>query len=165
MDINSVPSGSRLLVDANIIIYYFAGASPGCKTFFTRIANRELGAFVTTTIVAEVLHRRMVGEAIARGLISSGQPLKKLKANPKVIIQLKDYITEVEKLLRLPIPVQEVVLADIAASHALRGAYGLFVNDSINLACAQRIGITDIATLDADFSRVPSITVWEPSDI
>jgi hypothetical protein len=56
---------------------------------------------VTTVIVAERLHRRMVAEAIAKGLISSGQPLKKLKANPSVIMLLADYVSEVEKLLRL----------------------------------------------------------------
>jgi len=45
----------------------------------------------------------MVAEAIAKGLISSGQPLKKLKANPSVIMLLADYVSEVEKLLRLPL--------------------------------------------------------------
>jgi predicted nucleic acid-binding protein len=54
---------------------------------------------------------------------------------------------------------------DIFASQAFRHAHGLFVNDSINLACAVRLGLTDIASHDADFKRVPSINLWEPTDV
>jgi predicted nucleic acid-binding protein len=41
----------------------------------------------------------------------------------------------------------------------LRRAHGLFVNDSINLACAYRAGLADVVTHDADFSRVSGVTV------
>jgi predicted nucleic acid-binding protein len=56
-------------------------------------------------------------------------------------------------------------VGDIIASHALRQAHGLVVNDSINLACAQRLTLTSIITHDSDFNRVPSLSVWEPTDI
>ncbi len=65
----------------------------------------------------------------------------------------------------LPLEVIEVVAADISASHTLRRTHGLFVNDSINLACAERFGLTDIVTHDGDFSRVPGVAVWSPTDI
>jgi len=165
VDINSLPSGASALVDANIFIYYLGGLSADCKAFLRRVALREIEAHLTTTIVAEVLHRRMMAEAIAKGLISPGQPLKKLKANPAVIPLLTDYITETEKLLRLPLVITEITVADIAASHDLRRTHGLFVNDSINLACAIRLGLANIITHDTDFGRVPSIQVWEPTDI
>jgi predicted nucleic acid-binding protein len=165
VDINSLPAGAQALVDANIFIYYLGGLSADCKAFLRRVALGEVEAHITTTIVAEVLHRRLVAEAIAKGLISSGQPLKKLKANPAVIPLLADYITETEKLLRLPFHVTEITAADIAASHDLRRAHGLFVNDSINLACAARLGLTNIITHDADFDRVPAVQTWEPADI
>ncbi|MGH9846781.1 MAG: type II toxin-antitoxin system VapC family toxin [Blastocatellia bacterium] len=164
MDIDFLPSGARALIDANIFIYYLGGASAECRDFLRRVARNEVEAHLTTTIIAEVLHRRMMAEAITKGLISPGQPLKKLKANPAVITTLTDYITEIEKLLRLPLRVTEVTAADIAASHDLHRQYGLFVNDSINLACAVRLGLADIVTHDADFNRVPNIRVWEPTD-
>lgn len=47
-------------------------------------------------------------------MISSGQPLKKLKANPQAIIAFNDYITEIEKLLRLPLIILEITMVDIA---------------------------------------------------
>lgn len=165
MDIKSLPAGTRCLVDANIFIYHFGVASGESTDFLARVARREVEAHVTTTIIAEVLHRRMAAEAITKGLISPGKPLQKLKANPDVIKGLTDYVTEIEKLLKLPITVHEVTMTDIAASHALRTTHGLFVNDSINLACALRLGLADVVTHDEDFGRVTTITTWEPMDI
>jgi len=165
VDIKSLPAGTRCLVDANIFIYHFGLSSSESTDFLARVARREVEAHVTTTIIAEVLHRRMTAEAITKGLISPGKPLQKLKANPDVIKGLTDYVTEIDKLLKLPITVNEVTVADMAASHTLRATHGLFVNDSINLACAFRLGLADVVTHDEDFTRVTAVTTWEPTDI
>jgi len=165
VNINFLPAGANALVDANIFIYHLGGLSTDCKDFLHRVVRGEVTAHITTAIIAEVLHRRMIAEALTKGLIFPGQPLKKLKANPAIISALIDYITEIEKLLQLPLRVAEITAADVAASHDLRRTHGLLVNDSINLACATRLGITDIITHDSDFNRVPAIRVWEPTDI
>jgi predicted nucleic acid-binding protein len=165
VDINALPAGEAALVDANIIIYYLGGVSADCRDFFHRVARREVEAHITTTIIAETLHRRMMAEAVAKGLISPGQIVKKLKANPAVIQRLTDHMAEVERLLRLPFRIHQIMRSDIITSHALRQAHGLFVNDSINLACAQRLTLTSVVTHDSDFNRVPTLSVWEPTDI
>ena len=141
MDIKSLPPNARCLIDANIFLYHLAGVSDECTAIIDRIGRYEVEAFITTTIIAEALHRRLITEALVKGLISPGQPLKKLKSDPAIITQLIDHFTEIEKLLRLPFRVIEVTRADISASHSLRQAHGLFVNDSINLACAGRLGL------------------------
>jgi len=56
------------------------------------VARREVEAHITTAIIAEILHQRMMAEAVAKGLISPGQTVKKLEANPTVIPQLTDHI-------------------------------------------------------------------------
>ena len=165
MDINTLPSGTDCLIDANIVIYFLTNSSPDCVKFFERIVQEDIAGYLTTTIVAEVLHRRMMMEAQAKGLVTPGKALAKLKAQPSLILQLTDYITEITKLMRLPLDVLEANLTDIAVSHLLRTSHGLFVNDSLNLACAQRYGITDIVSRDTDLKRLPTITVWEPTDI
>lgn len=165
MDIKLLPRSARCLIDANILIYHLGDLSPECSELVERVARREIEAYLTTVIVAEVLHRRMMLEAVAKGLVAPGQPLKKLKANPAVIAALGDHITEVEDLLRLPFTVIEITPADISRSHYLRRTEHLFVNDSINLACAERHGIADVITHDNDFARVTGIAVWEPTDI
>jgi predicted nucleic acid-binding protein len=165
VDINGLPGGASCLIDSNIFIYHLSGRSTECSEFMARIGCFEIQAFVTTTTVAEVLHRRMIAEALTKNLIGPGQPLKKLKANPGVIQTLTDYFAEVEDLLQLPFQIIETTRADISASRTFRRAHGLFVNDSINLACANNRGLTDIVSHDADFRRVPSINIWEPTDV
>lgn len=165
MDIKLLPARAAVLIDSNIFLYHIGNLSPECTELLERIARGEIEACITTIIIAEVLHRRMMAEAVAKGLVSSGQPLKKLKAQPHIVAALIDYIHDMEKLLKLPWVITEVTTTDIKASHTLRRTHGLFVNDSINLACALRLGVTNIATHDADFARVPSLTVWEPTDI
>jgi predicted nucleic acid-binding protein len=107
----------------------------------------------------------MLVEAVLKGRITPGKSLNKLKDNPEIITVLTDYIIEVEKLLELPIRIITVQPGDITRSHDLRRTHGLFVNDSINLACAQRLGLGDIVTRDADFQRVPTLRLSEPTDI
>lgn len=58
MDIKLLPAGARCLVDANIIIYNLGGLSLDCKAFVARVTRHEVEAFLTTVILAEVLHRR-----------------------------------------------------------------------------------------------------------
>jgi predicted nucleic acid-binding protein len=136
VDINTLPAGARGLVDANIFIYHLADASPDCTNFIDRARRGRL-----RSICDDDHHRRSAASS------------------------LSDYITEVEDLLLLPFSIVEAAPADIKASHALRQAHGLFVNDSINLACAARFGITDVVTHDSDFARVALINVWSPTDI
>lgn len=76
MDINSIPGQVSALMDANIFIYHLAGLSPDCTSFLRRVARGEFDSHVTTVVIAEVLHRRMLGEAVAKGLVSPSQALK-----------------------------------------------------------------------------------------
>ena len=165
MDIKLMPAQTVALIDANIFIYHLGGLSAECTSLLHCVRTGEIESFVTTIVIAEVLHRRMIGEAIAKQLVSPTQAMKRLKANPSLVSMLTDYIDDVETLLQLPLKIIEVQPADVSYSNALRRTHGLCVNDSINLACALRLGITDIATHDTDFARVPMIAVWEPTDI
>lgn len=160
-----MPTQISVLIDANIFIYHLGGVSSDCSEFLLRVALGEVEAYVTTVVIGEMLHRRMIGEAVSKKLVTSKQALKRLKANPKIVSALTDYIVDIETILELPLKVINATSADIRVSHPLRRAYGLLVNDSINFACAQRIGLTHIATHDDDFNRLPSVTVWNPTDI
>jgi predicted nucleic acid-binding protein len=164
VDINLMPPNTSALVDANIFIYHLGGLSADCSAFLKRVALGEIESYITTIIIAEVLHRRMLGEAIAKGLVTPGQALKKLKANRGIISSLTDYITDVNAIIRLPLKIIEATADDITASHALRQTYGLFVNDLINLACAQRLRLSNMVTHDDDFDNLP-INVRKPQDI
>lgn len=165
MDIKHLPNKTKCLVDANILIYHLNGASPECRDFLSRVASQDVEAYLTTIIVAEVLHRQMLIEAVEKGLVSPGKAVRKLKTNPGIIEQLTTHISQIKKLLKLPFKILPVEESDISKSHDLRIKHHLFVNDSINLACAKRSGIRHIVTHDGDFVRAVGVKVWSPTDL
>jgi predicted nucleic acid-binding protein len=165
VDISQLPKGSRCFVDANILIFYLGGLSHEIREFLHRIIEQEIEAHISTVVVAEVLHRRMMAEAVSKGFATASKVLNKLKTQPHLITQLSDYIVDLENLLTLPLRVADVTLRTINRSHHFRLSHGLFVNDSLNLASAVELQITDIVTHDSDFNRVPNLTVWSPTDL
>ncbi len=165
LDIRKLPSGTRCLVDANILIYHLNGTSADCRDFLLRIANGEVQAFLTTTIVAEALHRQMLIEAVASGVVTRSKVLQKLKKQPELVGSLVKHSEQISSLLRLPFTILPIEASDISRSHQHRKRYFLFVNDSINLACSLRHRIKNIATHDTDFQRIANLKVWSPTDI
>lgn len=107
----------------------------------------------------------MLVEAIAKGSFAPGKILAGSKSDPTIIEGSTDYITGVEKLRRFPVGLIEMTSADITRSHGLRRAHVLFVNGSIDPACADRLGVADVVAQDADFRRVTHIRAWEPQDV
>ncbi|RKY02162.1 hypothetical protein DRP77_08380 [Candidatus Poribacteria bacterium] len=165
MDIDAIPDGTLVFVDANIFIYHFAGVSDKCTRFLQRVLKGEVKAVVSTIVMAELIHRRMVAEAVEKGFVTLRNAVRKLKENPRIVKLLSQYSRDVEAILALPIIVEPITRDDIISSGQLRERYGLMTNDSLNLACMERLGIRDIATRDEDFEAVEWINVWKPDDI
>ena len=61
---------------------------------FERCARRELLGYTSTSILAEVLHRLMVAEAIAKGLVTAKTAVRKLREQPELVKQLTQYQLE-----------------------------------------------------------------------
>ena len=80
--------GDRVFIDANIFIYHFGGRSMEGKAFLERCARRELLGYTFTPVLAEVLHRHMVAEAIAKGLVTARTAVRKLGETPELVKQL-----------------------------------------------------------------------------
>ncbi|NBS53868.1 MAG: hypothetical protein EBS96_14890, partial [Spartobacteria bacterium] len=60
MTLDDIPDGSRVLVDANIIIYMLGRKSPQCHSLLARCESGAVQGWITSNIVAEVCHRRMM---------------------------------------------------------------------------------------------------------
>jgi predicted nucleic acid-binding protein len=80
--------GHSVFIDANIFIYHFGGRSLQCKAFLERCARRELLGYTSTPVLAEVLHRLMVAEAIMKGLVTAKTAVRKLAETPDLVKQL-----------------------------------------------------------------------------
>ena len=126
---------------------------------------RVVRSFTGIHILLEVTHRLMVLEALHKGLISGGQPARKLKEQPALVKRLNDYNRSVRQIPRLGIRIRAVTLSVVRASEAIRLQAGLLTNDSITVALMQRMGLTAIATYDADLDGIAGLSVYQPGDI
>lgn len=98
MKLAEARDGDRVFIDANIFIYHFGGRSLECKTFLERCARRVLLGYTATPVVAEVLHRRMIAEAIAKGFVTARTAVRKLSSAPDLVKQLTQYQEDVDKI-------------------------------------------------------------------
>jgi predicted nucleic acid-binding protein len=164
MSLDVIPAGARVLLDANILIYARRGMSAQSRRLLERCAQHEVTGVLTTIIVAEFRHRRMMQEAQSRGLAASN-PAKALAQNPALVRQLTQYGEEVEDLLSGDLLVLGVENKDFAKADELQRTHGLLTNDSLNLAAGLRAAVNMLATADLQFDSIPGITVFKPDDL
>jgi len=164
MNLDDIPAGSRILIDANILIYARRNRSEQCRHLLVRCAEAEVQGVATTIALAEFCHRRMMQEAQSRGL-SASNPAKALGQNPALVRQLTAYKMEMEDLLAGDIAIATFESADFLEALELQQAHGLLTNDSVQLAVGLRLGINRFATADPQFSAVPDFTLFRPDDV
>jgi len=164
MNLNDILNGSRVFVDANIILYALDHKSPSCRRFLSRCDGKAVDGTISTVTLAEVAHRRMVEEARSQGLTGSN-PARALGRRPELIRQLNVYAEDVRDLLAGELNVEPVRQDDFFVALELQKNHGLLTNDSLNFAVAKRLGIQGIATADANFDSVQGLIVYKPEDV
>lgn len=119
MKLEDLPEGAHVFIDANILIYHFSGISLECRALLQRCESRQVEAFTGVHILLEVTHRLMVLEALQKGLITGGQPARKLKEQPEIIKGLRAYNRSVQQIPRMRIRVRPLTTAMVRASEAI----------------------------------------------
>ncbi|MBN2088137.1 hypothetical protein JW964_00910 [candidate division KSB1 bacterium] len=81
--LTKIPDNISVLIDANIFIYHFCGAevavAKNCSDFLNKIENEQIHGFTTTFIIAEVLHRSMIYEAVGKFNLNPKGAINKLQ--------------------------------------------------------------------------------------
>ena len=165
MRIEEVPSGSRVAIDANILIYHFTGVSPESSNFLRRCESGELTGFVSTSILAEMLHRLMILEALDTKAVSGGNPVRRLRETPQRVCALTRYLEAEEALLRVGLTFMEVNLETFGLARQVRRQHGLLINDSLLVGTMLQFGLNLLATADHDFERLAVLTPCYPGDL
>jgi predicted nucleic acid-binding protein len=165
MTFGAIPAGAAVFLDANVLVYYFsAHATFGqpCRSLFERVDRQEILGFTTAHAVSEMAHRLMTIEAIQR----LGWPPKgiayRLRSHPADVMQLTQFQQAVSDVSASRI---QILLADralLSAAAAVSRQTGLLTNDALTIAVMQAHGITNLASHDADFDRVPGIMRYGP---
>ena len=165
MTLADLRDGDRVFIDAIIFIYHFGGQSLECKALLERCAPRALLGYTSTPVLAEVLHRRMVAEAIAAGLVTARTAVRKLGETPEMVKQLTHYQDDVSKILHMHLTILPLTLDIVQASVEVRKREGLLTNDSFVMACMREQGLTQLATANGDFDQVGGIAIYKPTDL
>lgn len=165
MTLADIPAGTTVFIDTNILLFAVTnhpqfGAI--CNTFLDRVEHQEITAVTSPHVLGEVVHRMMMIEACDR----FGWPVQGI-AN-----RLRRHPAEVQQLVRPKQALDEIEAAGVSVltinpplvplATDLCRQTGLLYNDALIIALMQTHGLTALASLDADFDRVPGITRYAP---
>jgi len=157
--------GASFFVDANIFVFHFqphALFGSACTDLLKRVELQELSGYTSTQVLGEVAHRLMTLEASAR----FGWPTKivdRLKRNPAAVQQLVHFRSALQKIPQMGVQVLTVATPLVDAAAGISQSTGLLTNDAMVVAVMKANGLTNLASNDADFARVPGLTRYAPA--
>jgi predicted nucleic acid-binding protein len=166
MTLADVPTGSAVFVDANILIFALtnhpAHGAP-CDAFLDRVENQEITAVTSTHILGEVVHRMMTIEAADR----FGWPIQgianRLRRHPAEVQQLVRPRQALDEINAAGVGVLTVAIAEVGVATDISRQTGLLHGDALIVAVMRDHGLTQLASLDDDFDRVPGLTRFSPA--
>src|SRR5262249_49463502 len=161
-----VPSGVRILVDSNILVYHFQPHpvfGPMCNRLMERIERQDLEALTFPNLLGELAHRLMLIEAAALPGWVGGKTLNRLKQQPGVIQGLTSFQAAVDAFLQSRMRVLPIDGALVSAAAAVSRQHDLLTNDALIVAFMRHHSLTALASGDSDLDRVPGITRYVPA--
>ncbi len=165
MNLDSIKTGTKVFIDANIFIYHFTGVSNECSNFLTRCEQSDINGITSINVLLEVLHRLMMVEAVRKKLVEPPNIINKLKKHPEKIKELNEYNINTQKIKDMGITVYPISYEMFIKSYPFRLKYGLMVNDSVILASMQEQGIKSLASNDEEFFKIEGLSVFNPEDV
>lgn len=165
MIFSALPSGDSVFVDANTFVYHFSPhpiLGPACSQLLKRIDHKDLHGFTSAHILSEVAHRVMTFEASTQFGWSGGKLTLRLRQNPNAVQQLTRFRQAIEEIMQLGIQVLPISAALVVQAAIISQHTGLLSNDALIVAVMQQHGLTNLASSDTDFDRVPGLTRYAP---
>lgn len=162
--LETIPSGSNVLIDANVLIYGLTAKSDQCKAFLERCSREEVTGIALFESVNDATHQFMKGEAIQRRLCTD-KAMKYLADHPEQVKQLTNYWINTQRILALNllfVPIEEDIVVEAQTE---RQNAGLLTNDSIIISAMRQYGISQLATNDQQFDSVAGIAVFSADDV
>ncbi len=165
MTFDDLPPQASLFLDANALVYYFASdpvLGKACARLFARIQQQELRAYTSTHVLSEAVHHLMTLEAATQFGWKS-KVVQRLKQQPASVQKLTRFRQAIEQFPQLGIQVLTIAAPLVAAGAAVSQQTGLLTNDALIVAVMQTHGLTNLASSDADFDRVPGVVRYAPA--
>ena len=100
-----------------------------------------------------------VAQALGRPLAGMANWLRR---HPTEVQRLRRHRQVIDDLAAIPITILPISGPQVSRAADLSLQHGLLTNDALAVAVMQDKGLTALASLDADFDRVPGITRYAP---
>ena len=160
-----IPTGTSVFLDANTLVYAIvAHATYGaaCKTLLDRVEHQDLLGFTSSHVLSEMAHRLMTIEACDRFGWPAAGIANRLRCHPAEVQQLVFPRRALDEIAAAQVNGLPVLAAQVSRAADLSRQFGLLSADALLAVVMQDHGLTALASLDADFDRLPGITRYSP---
>lgn len=153
-------------MDANVFVYDFGPDpvwGPPSKALLKRIEQGDVIGHVSSHVFHDVAHRLMTLEACQ----TFGWPFpgiaQRLRRHPAEIQQLLLFRQALDNIVRIGIHIVPVTAQHVLLAGDLSRRHGLLGGDALIVAVMQTLNLTNLASNDADFERVPGVNRYTPA--
>jgi predicted nucleic acid-binding protein len=161
-----LPAGAAVFIDAGVFIHHFEPNpryGPAATDFLERVENQEITGLTSTHVLSEVAHRLMTIEAMqAFGWASAGIALR-LRNHPTEVRKLTRFRQAGQEIPRFGVRILTIDVGWLDGAAVISQQTGLLHNDALIVAAMQAHGLTNLASADPDFDRVPGLARYGPT--
>lgn len=166
MILADIPAGTPVFVDANILLFAVTNDAlhgSASTTFLDRVENQEITAITSTHVLGEVVHRLMTIEACDRFAWPVQGIANRLRRHPAEVQQLIRARQAFDEITTARVKTIAITLPHVSVAIDVARQTGLLHGDALIVAVMREQGLSHLASLDADFDRVPGLTRYAPS--
>jgi predicted nucleic acid-binding protein len=165
MTFADVPANDSIFLDANTLVYHFTSHQvfgPPANQLLARIENQELSGYTSTHVLSEAAHRLMMIEAASLPGWKQAKVKLRLMQQPSALQTLNQFRKAVESVLQSRIQTLTIAPFLVFSAAGISQQCGLLSSDALLIAIMQAHNLTNLASGDTDFDRVPGITRYGP---
>lgn len=166
MTFTDITAGSSVFVDANVLIYAY-GPHPvlgtPCQELLKRLENNDVVLLTSTHVLAEMVHRLMGMEASRLFGWGTTGSAPRMKAHPREVQQLSLYRRSYDDIVALGVRILPLEARHGSLAVDVSGQFGLLSGDALVVAVMKENQLSQLASNDADFDRVPGIQRFSPT--
>ena len=166
MTFDDITDGESVFLDANTLIFHFTAhpiMGAACTGLVERIERLALQGYTSSHALADVSHRLMTIEAMSRCGWPPTSLAARLRKQHDEIPNLTAYAAAITKIPQMQIKVLPVTVDLVTSAASMSHRYELLTGDATIVAIMQHWNLTNLATQDADFDRVPWIARYSPT--
>ena len=166
MQFANLLNGDSVFVDANTFVYHFSRhpqLEAPCTQLLMRIDRGELLGFTSTHMLAEAAHRLMSLEACTLFGWPDAGIAQRMRRHPAEVRGLSLFRQAIEQIPRYHVQVLTIGPHLSAAAAVISQQTGLLTNDALLVSVMREHGLTNLASHDVDFDRVPGLVRYGPT--